>query len=733
MDIFTKKIILAFVAMIVFMLFAGTYGINKVQQLQRNTTQLYLHPYTVSNAVRDIEIHIISIHRSMKDITSAPFDQHAKLLVKNINRQEQQALQQFDIVLDRFLGDKSRISAARKAFVDWKIIRTKVIALTQEGRNSEALRITKGKGAIRVDFLNRMMEDFAAYASKKGIAFYAAAQQSGEQSLLSLKLLLLMVLLVTISVFVFIIRLQKKTQLDTQRHIDCIKQNENKYRELLNASPDAVIIINQERIIQIVNTQAITLFGYAAEEMIGKSIELLIAKPFVNKHPDLVKQFFKNPQARPINKGRRLQALLKNGSEIPVSISLNPVTIDGQQLVTSDIRDMREQESIEIQFRQAQKMEAIGTLVGGIAHDFNNMLASISGSTYMAKQKLNAPDNKYLNRIETETHQAGKIVQHLLAFARKGVVQKKYIDLAELLDDSANMLRMAATERVQVNIDCDHGKLIINGDYSQLQQVVMNLVNNARDALHDHPTPVISVSADAFSTDKDFQDKHPSAVNASFARLCVADNGPGISEQNLKKIFEPFFTTKETGKGTGLGLAMIDGTIASHNGFIDVETHADQGTAFMIYLPLIENGIAVDAEDDTSNQTSSILEGKGQCVLLVDDETVLRETNCSVLESIGYQVVEAGDGLQAIEQFRKHQNMIKLVLMDVVMPKMGGIDATKRIRAMAPSIPVIFMTGYDRSQVLGDELTDLKDCAVLTKPFTVVALSKEVDHAIHQG
>jgi len=732
MDTLTKKIMLAFAAMIVFIFFTGAYGINQVQQSQHNTMKLYLHPYTVSNAVRDIEINIVSMHRSMKEIAASPFDKHTQQVLENINRHEQQALQQFDIVLNRFLGDKSRISTARKTFVDWKVIREQVIAMAKDGHHAQALRITNGKSAAHVDLLNRMMEGFAADATQEGITFYAAAQQSSAQSLLSFKLLLLVILLISISMFVFIFRLQKKAHADTQCYIDHIKQSENKYRELLDASPDAVIIVNQDRIIQIVNAQAITLFGYAAEEMIGKPIELLVPKPYADKHPDLTQQFFRNPQARPLNMGRRLQALRKDGSEIPVSISLNPVTIDGEQLVTSDIRDMREREAIESQFRQAQKMEAIGTLVGGMAHDFNNLLAAISGSAYMAKRNLNAPDNKYLNSIERETGRAGKIVQHLLAFARKGAVEKKNIDLAELLNDSAKMLRMSATERVQVNIDCGHDKLIINGDFAQLQQVVMNLVNNARDALQDHPTPVISVSADAFSSNADFQDKHPSAKSSHFVRLCVADNGPGISEQNLAKIFEPFFTTKETGKGTGLGLAMIDGTIASHNGFIDVETHADQGTVFIIYLPRLEGHAVADAEDIYS-QASVIREGSGQCILLVDDESILRETNHSVLESIGYQVIEASDGLQAIKQFKKYHDKIQLVLMDLVMPKMGGIDAIKRIRAMTPSVPVIFMTGYDRSQELNNKLAELKYSAVLTKPFTVAGLSKEVDHAIHHG
>lgn len=724
--IVNKKILLVFVGMILCMAAVGIYSLEVLQVVHRNTTQLYLHPYTVSNAVRDIEVNILSIRRNMTDITSSAFNAHSEDLLESINRYEQAALQQFDIVLERFLGSKSEILEARKAFVDWKVIREQIIVLSREGRNKEALKIIRGKNALHVAFVERMLATFTAYAKHKGKFFYTEEQKSSGKLLLTFKFLLFFMLVIAIGAYKFIYTQQKKIEQNVKK----AKDNEIKYRELLDASPDAVVIVDKDRVIQIASRGAVALFGYSAKELVGNPIEMLVPEKFAVDHVGHVRRFLGAPRTRAMNQGRRLQVLKKNGSLVPVSISLNPVMIDGQQYVTSSIRDMTEQDSLEAQFRQAQKMETIGMFVGGIAHDFNNLLATISGSVFLAKKVLKEQDNQYLNTIEQESHRAGEMVRRLLAFARKGVVQKKNINLTDLLNQSVKILRMSATEHVQVNINCCDKKLPVYGDFGQLQQVLMNLVNNARDALHGHQTPVITVALDEFLADKDFLDKHEMATTHRFARLCVADNGSGIIEDDLQHIFEPFFTTKDVGKGTGLGLAMIDGTVTTHGGFIEVESRPGEGAIFHVYLPLLENTVEVQEAEVMSGQMVDMEAGEGQCILLVDDEQRLRETNCLLLESMGYHVVEADDGLQAIEQFNQNEQRLGLILMDVVMPKMGGITAAKRIRAKCPHMPIIFTTGYDKSQVLGDEMVDLRDYTVLTKPFTVVELSNEIKRLI---
>jgi len=319
------------------------------------------------------------------------------------------------------------------------------------------------------------------------------------------------------------------------------------------------------------------------------------------------------------------------------------------------------------------------------------------------------------------------MVKQLLAFARKGVIQKKTVSLKELLNASKQMLKISATEKIRLNVEQCEEALFVDGDMVQLQQVLMNLVNNAQDALEGNQTPIIAISLDLFLPDESFKLKHSILNKRRYARLTVSDNGSGISPHDLEHIFEPFFTNKQVGKGTGLGLAMIDGTVASHGGIVEVESHLGEGTAFVIYLPLLDDAIESNDRVQTPHQKVNYRSRKeGIYVLLVDDERTLRETNHAVLESMGYQVYEASDGLQAIEQFTAYQDQIQLIIMDVVMPKMGGIAAAKRILEINPSVPILFATGYDSTQVLGDEAQGMKDCHVLTKPFTIQALDRSI-------
>jgi len=409
MDAFIKKIVFAFSIILLFMGSTGVYGINMIQQLHEDASKLYLHPYTVSNSVRDIEIHIISIHRNMKDVASAKDEASITQALASVNQHELKALQDFDIILNRFLGDKQEISKARERFIAWKKIRDGVIELAREGRNEEALMITKERGAIHVEQMSQMMSSFSDYAKHKGDTFYSNAMASSSKSQFIITLLLIAMIMMTVGGGIFIIWQQRKTDRETQHYITRIKQSENKYRELLDASPDAVVIVNQQRRIHIVNSQACISFGYREDEMVGELIEMLIPEQYASRHAQQADEYITSPTSRPMGQGRRLMAKRKDGSTFPASVSLSPVTIGGHKYVTSDIRDMTEQESIETQFLQAQKMETIGTLVGGIAHDFNNILAAIMGSVFLAKMELNAEENKYLNAVESQSQHARRI------------------------------------------------------------------------------------------------------------------------------------------------------------------------------------------------------------------------------------------------------------------------------------------------------------------------------------
>ena len=384
--------------------------------------------------------------------------------------------------------------------------------------------------------------------------------------------------------------------------------------------------------------------------------------------------------------------------------------------------------NLENQFIQAQKMEAVGTLVGGIAHDFNNILAAITGSVFLAKRASNP--EKHLVNIETQTERASNMVKQLLAFARKDIRKMEPLCLNKLVRETVQLFKMTTPENIQINIDLCASKQLVSGDFTQLQQVLVNFVNNARDAIINLDAPVITIATYLMQPNAEFMRKHPAARNQPYACMSVADNGSGIDDKDIPQVFEPFFTTKEVGKGTGLGLAMVAGTIESHGGVVDVASIKESGTTFIIYLPLLDIGTDTDIDTDTGIDTDTDITGNGRCVLLVDDEPILRMINREILEALGYHVVEAIDGIDSIDKFKKNQQHISLVIMDVVMPKMGGVKAAERIRELSDEVPIIFATGYDPAQVLGQREQELTHSAIITKPFDILVLQKLIDEMI---
>ncbi|RME33317.1 MAG: response regulator [Deltaproteobacteria bacterium] len=374
------------------------------------------------------------------------------------------------------------------------------------------------------------------------------------------------------------------------------------------------------------------------------------------------------------------------------------------------------------QFLQAQKMEAIGTLVGGIAHDFNNMLAGITGNVYLAKSKVDKSSDvaEKLHNIEQISFRAADMVKQLLTFARKDTVSMKEMPLKPFVKESVKLLRATIPENIAIQQDICDEPLIIRGDSTQLHQVLLNLVNNARDAVEGVRHPCINIRLSPFEPDSAFTETHPPfKAGQRYARLTVEDNGCGIPEEQLRHVFEPFFTTKEQGKGTGLGLAMVFGAIKSHQGHVEVESVVGKGTAFHVYLPLLKQAGPADA----LGTDEDVIHGHGECILLADDEPSVRESMKEVLIKLGYRVHAAEDGRQALEIFTAHRNEIVLCILDVVMPHLGGHELAARLRAVAPDLPIVFMTGYDQSQVLGTR-RQLPNSEALTKPVSVVVLSR---------
>jgi len=383
----------------------------------------------------------------------------------------------------------------------------------------------------------------------------------------------------------------------------------------------------------------------------------------------------------------------------------------------------RELFDMEHRFHQAQKMEALGTLVGGIAHDFNNMLAGMTGNLYLAKKKVQGnPDVvQKLDNVEKLSFRAAEMIHQLLTFARKDRVSMQEFPLTPFIKEAIKLLQVSVPENIDVVQNICSDALQINGDGTQIHQVLLNLLNNARDAVEGVDDPRITISLKPFHADEMFIKNHTNSRVGSYAHLVIEDNGCGIPNNKLEHLFEPFFTTKEQGKGTGLGLAMVFGAINTHSGFVEVESIEGKGSSFHVYIPLLET----EHVAPSLQQEQGIIQGYGEMILLVDDEEHIREVGREVLEELGYQVIEASDGLEAVDIFISNQDKIALIIMDIVMPRLGGVKAIERIRGIRPDIKVIFSTGYDKEATLPDKMQP-SEAVILSKPFNIETLSKTI-------
>ncbi|MBF6605695.1 MAG: PAS domain S-box protein [Chloroflexi bacterium] len=508
-----------------------------------------------------------------------------------------------------------------------------------------------------------------------------------------------------------------------------LAQMEARYRGLLEAAPDAMVVVDQGGEIVLLNVQAEKQFGYPRDELLGQRVTNIIPEGFAERLVADDLRSAADALAQQIGTGIELVALRKDGSEFPIEIMLSPLESAEGILVTAAIRDISVRKAAENQLLQAQKLESIGRLAGGIAHDFNNMLFAIHGYAELLTEDLSAPDRVRfdhdgallsVNAISQAAERAAALTAQLLAFSRQQVISPKVLDLNAAIKGIEPMVRQLIGDNVRLAIKLDSHAGHIRADPSQLDQILVNLVVNARDAMPDGGTVTIETTHVAFGERYEIGlfDVRP----GSYVLLAVSDTGSGMDRETREHIFEPFFTTKELGKGTGLGLATTYGIVRQAGGHIAPYSEPGRGSTFKLYFP------RADAAPEAEGPTLPLPAVGAGTVLVVEDQPAIRDMTTQLLTRSGYAVVALADGAEAMTWLTERGEPIDVLVTDVVMPHMSGIELAEWTMDRYPDMGIVLLSGYTAA-TLNLERVTARGAAFVSKPVTRAQLIAAVQQA----
>jgi two-component system, cell cycle sensor histidine kinase and response regulator CckA len=487
---------------------------------------------------------------------------------------------------------------------------------------------------------------------------------------------------------------------------------------------DGVFLLAQDAHILYVNRAACQQLGYTEQELLGLTV--------MDFNPAMTEELWKTmwSQTRNIKiNAIETQHKAKDGRVFPVEILANYIEFNGEQFSCSFSRDISDRKEMETRIRQSEKMEAIGQLAGGIAHDFNNQLSGILGYAGLLKMELaqNPELKQYAEGIITAGQRSSGLTAQLLAFSRQGKYLSVPVDLHALIDETVQILSRSINKNIAITTRFDAPSAITVGDPTQLENAFLNLAINARDAMPSGGEIVFSTCL--VTLDEAFREKNLFHIlPGTYIRVCVSDTGAGMSDDVKKRLFEPFFTTKEQGKGTGMGLASVYGTLKNHKGALDVRSEEGKGTTFTLYLPLSD---IAGTSDQPEKNTPEITNFSAR-VLVVDDEPLIRDSVKKILEKTGCEVVTAENGPAAIEFYKTSHKDVDVVILDLIMPQMGGKETFLKMRDINPGIAALIASGYSMEGEV-HELIAEGARGFLQKPFDPKDMTESLSRIIRRG
>ncbi len=543
------------------------------------------------------------------------------------------------------------------------------------------------------------------------------------------------------------------------------REIEQRAWELIETAPDGIVVVDQAGNIVLVNAQTEKLFGYQRDELVGKAIEILVPVRAQAAHIGMRGGFIANPAVRPMGSGLDLTGRRKDGSELPVEISLSPLHTDDGVLVSASIRDITERREVQRALRearneleqrvqqrtgeleranralqtetadrneaerklhQAQKMEAVGQLTGGVAHDFNNLLTVVMGNLQLLARHLrNDPlADELIKGAMKAARRGADLNRTLLAFSRKQRLAPVPLDFNEMISSMAPLLRRALGEQVQINVVEAPDLPLATADVTQLETALLNLAVNSRDAMPIGGT--LTIETAAVQLDEHYASLEIDVTPGRYVMLAVSDTGTGMTDEVASHAFEPFFTTKETGKGSGLGLAMVYGFVKQSGGHVKLYSEPGIGTTVKLFLPEILEPAEASTEAPEAESAQPV--GR-ETILVVEDEEDVRDLVCRLLTALGYRVLTAAEGKSALALLDAEPG-VALLFTDVVLPGgMNGPDIARAAQAKRSDLKVIYTSGYTGNAIQQLEALGA-DVKLLSKPYAIEDLAQTVRDAL---
>ncbi len=506
------------------------------------------------------------------------------------------------------------------------------------------------------------------------------------------------------------------------------------FEQLLEAVPDAIVGVDAEGKIVLVNSQTEALFGYRRDDLLGQAVEVLVPERFRDVHPAHREDYFEEPRTRAMGVGSELYAVRKDDTEFLAEISLSSIETEEGVLVMAAVRDVSaraesaRERALQEQLAQSQRLESVGELAGGIAHDFNNILGVIMNYAEFVADELpeGSQAGQDVEEIRRAAERATALTRQLLIFSRREVVKPELLYLRDVVGELENLLRRALGERIELVTRFGEDRCPFEADPGQIEQVLVNLAVNARDAMPDGGRLIIEV--DRATLDDEYTGTHPDIEPGTYVRLQVSDTGQGMDKETVQRAFEPFFTTKGKGEGTGLGLATVYGIVTAAGGRIDIYSEVGMGTTVKIHLPA-----SSEAPSEGKPRSRGRYLGRGEVILVVEDEPDVRRMAERILIKGGYSVIGVSGGEKALEVCARASQPIHLLLTDVIMPGMLGTELVERVNEICPELGVIFMSGYSHEVLAPGALAEYGANAFIEKPFNAGELLQVVHDLLDAG